>query len=64
MLDNILIVFILLSIVLSFFIVKVWKKKYFVKELYIGEGVSVALYVITIAITIIHFLYLHILKIL
>ena len=52
MLDNILIVLILLSIVLSFFIVKVWKKKYFVKELYIGEGVSVALYVITIAITI------------
>lgn len=45
MLDNIL-------IVLIFFIVKVWKKKYFVKELYIGEGVSVALYVITIAITI------------
>lgn len=52
MLDNILIVLILLSIVLSFFIVKIWKKKYFVKELYIGEGVSVALYVITIAITI------------
>lgn len=52
MLDNILIVLILLSIVLSFFIVKIWKKKNFVKELYIGEGVSVALYVITIAITI------------
>ena len=52
MLDNILIVLILLSIVLSFFIVKIWKKKYFVKELYIGEGASVALYVITIAITI------------
>ena len=51
MLDNFLIVLILLSIILSFFIVKVWKKKYFVKELYIGEGVSVALYVITIAIT-------------
>ncbi len=52
MLDNILIVLILLSIVLSFFIVKIWKKKNFVKELYIGEGVSVALYVIAIAITI------------
>lgn len=52
MLDNILIVLILLLIVLSFFIVKVWKKKYFVKELYIGEGVSVTLYVITFAITI------------
>ena len=52
MLDNFLIVLILLSIVLSFFIVKIWKKKNFVKELYIGEGVSVALYVITIAITI------------
>lgn len=52
MLDNILIVLSLLSIVLSFFIVKVWKKKYFVKELYISQGVSIALYVITIAITI------------
>lgn len=52
MLDDILIVLILLSIVLSFFIVKIWKKKYFVKELYIDEGVSVVLYVITIAITI------------
>lgn len=52
MLDNILIVLILFSIILSFFIVKVWKKKYFVKELYISEGVSIAFYVITIAITI------------
>lgn len=52
MLDNILIVLILFSIVLSFFIVKVWKKKYFVKELYISGGVSIAIYVITIAITI------------
>ena len=52
MLDNILIVLILLSIVLSFFIVRIWKKKNFVKELNIGEGVSVALYVITVAITI------------
>ena len=52
MLDNILIVLILFSIVLSFFIVKVWKKKYFVKELYISEGVSIALYVIIIASTI------------
>ena len=42
MLDNILIVLILFSIVLSFFIVKVWKKKKFVKELYISEGVSIA----------------------
>ena len=52
MLDNFLIVLILFSIVLSFFIVKGWKKKYFVKELYISKGVSIALYVITIAITI------------
>lgn len=51
MLDNILIVMILFLIVLSFFIVKVWKKKYFVKELYISEGASIALYVITIAVT-------------
>ena len=53
MLGNILIVLILLSIILSFFIVNIWKKKYFVRELYIGEGVSVVLYVITIAITIV-----------
>ena len=52
MLDNILIVLILFSIVLSFFIVKVWKKKYFVKELYISGGASIAIYVITIVITI------------
>ena len=52
MIDIILIVLILLSIILSFFIVKAWKKKYFVKELYIDEGVSVGVYVITIAITI------------
>ena len=52
MIDIILIVLILLSIILSFFIVKAWKKKYFVKELYIDEKVSVVLYVITIAITI------------
>ena len=52
MLDNILIVLILFSIIFNFFIVKVWKKKYFVKELYISEGVSIVLYVITIAITI------------
>lgn len=52
MLDNILILLILFSIVFSFFVVKVWKKKYYVKELYISEGVSIALYVITIAITI------------
>mgnify|MGYP006955137868 CR=1 FL=1 len=52
MLDNILIVLILFLIVLSFLIVKVWKKKYFVKELYISRGVSIALYAITIAITI------------
>ena len=37
MLDNILIIAILFSIVLSFLIVKVWRKKYFVKELYIGK---------------------------
>lgn len=53
MLDNILIVLILLSIVISFFIVKIWKKKYFVKEIYIDEGVSVVFFVITIALTIV-----------
>lgn len=52
MLDNILIVLILFSIVSSFFIVKVWKKKYFVKEVYISGGASIAIYVITIAVTI------------
>ena len=49
MLDNFLIVLILFSIVSSFFIIKIWKEKYFVKELYISEGVSIAIYVITVA---------------
>ena len=44
MLDNILIIIILFSIALCFFIVKDWKKKYFVKELYISEGVSIAFF--------------------
>lgn len=52
MLDNVFITLILFSIVFNFFIVKIWNRKYFVKELYISEGVSIALYVITIAITI------------
>ena len=52
MLDNILIVLILLSIVLSFCMVKIWKKKHFVKELYIGDGACVALCITTIAIVI------------
>ena len=52
MIDIILIVLILLSIILSFFIVKAWKKKYFVKELYIDEKVSVGVYGFTIAFTI------------
>lgn len=52
MLDNVLIIIILFSVVISFFIVKIWKKKHFVKELYVSEGVSVAFYIITIAISI------------
>lgn len=53
MLDIILIIIILFSILLSFFIVKIWKKKHFVKELYISKGASIAIYVITIVITIV-----------
>jgi len=52
MLDNILIIVILSSIILSFFIVKIWRKNNFVKELYIDEGVSNVFYIITIASTI------------
>lgn len=52
MLDNILIIVILFSILLSFIISRVWKKKYFVKELYIGNGVSIVIYVITTAISV------------
>ena len=53
MLDNILIMAILFSIVLSFIIVRIWRKKHFVKELYVSEGASIAFYTITIAITIV-----------
>ena len=52
MLDNILIMLIFFSIVLSFFVVIIWKKKHFVKELYISEGSSITIYIITVAITI------------
>lgn len=52
MLDNILIIVISFSILLSFLIAIVWKKKHFVKELYIGNGVSIVIYIITIAISI------------
>lgn len=52
MLDNILIIIILFSIALCFFIVKDWKKKYFVKELYISEGVSIAFFATIIISTI------------
>lgn len=53
MLDNILIITILFSIVLSFLIVKVWRKKHFVKSLYIDQGVSITFYVIALAFTIV-----------
>ena len=52
MLDNVLIIMIFLFITLSFFIVKVWKKKHFAKELYISEGASIAFFVIIISTTI------------
>lgn len=52
MLDNILIIIILFSLLLSLLISNSWKKRHFVKELYIGSGVSIAIYVITAAITI------------
>jgi hypothetical protein len=52
MLDNILIIVILFTIILSFSIVRIWRKKYFVKEIYISEGATIASSIITIAVTI------------
>ncbi|MBR6773872.1 MAG: hypothetical protein IKM16_04310 [Clostridia bacterium] len=52
--DIVLIIAILISIPLTFFIVKIWRKKYFVKELYISEGASIVFAVILIVSTIIH----------
>lgn len=51
MLDKILIILIFLIIVLFFLKVKAWKKRYFVKEIYISEGASI---VYTIGILIIY----------
>lgn len=53
MLDNILIIAILFFIILSFSIVKVWKKKHFIKTLYIGGGVAITFYAIALVLTII-----------
>ena len=53
MLDNILIIAILFFIILSFSIVKVWKKKHFIKTLYIDGGASITFYVIALVFTII-----------
>lgn len=52
MLDKILIILIFLIIVLFFLKVKAWKKRYFVKEIYISEGASIVFFVITIVYTI------------
>ena len=52
MLDKILIILIFLTIVLFVLKVKVWKKRYFVKELYVSEGASIAICVVTIVNTI------------
>lgn len=52
MLDKILIILIFLIIVLFFLKVKAWKKRYFVKEIYISEGASSVFFVITIVYTI------------
>ena len=52
MLDKILIILIFLIIVLFFLKVKAWKKRYFVKEIYISEGASIVFFVITIVFTI------------
>ena len=52
MLYNILVIIILFSIVLCFFVVKIWKKRNYVKEIYIDEGVSIIFYVMAIISTI------------
>ena len=61
MLYNILVIIILFSIMLCFFVVKIWKKRNYVKEIYIDEGVSIIFYVMaiisTITLLIIYFMY-------
>lgn len=52
MLDNFLITIILFSMLLSFLTSWIWKKRHFVKELYISKWVSIVIYVIAMAITI------------
>ena len=52
MLDKILIIVIFLTIVLFVLKVKAWKKRYFVKEIYVSEGASIVICVVTIVNTI------------
>lgn len=52
MLDIILIIITLLFIIFTFLIVTIWKKKHFVKEIYIEKAVSILFYLLTVAITI------------
>lgn len=52
MIDNILIAIILLLFIISFLVVHIWKKKNYVKEVYISSGVSLLLYLITLFITV------------
>ena len=52
MLDKILIILIFLTIVLFVLKVKAWKKRYFVKEIYVSEGASIVICVVIIVNTI------------
>ncbi len=52
MIDNILIAIILLLLIISFLVVHIWKKKNYVKELYISSAVSLSFYLITLSSTI------------
>lgn len=52
MLDNILIIMILFSLLITLVVSCLWKKRHFVKELYIGSGVSIVIYAITVTIII------------
>ena len=44
MLDYVLILLMILTIISSFFIVKTWRKRYYVKELYVDQSMSYVLF--------------------
>ncbi len=48
MIDNILIVIIILVFITAFLIIHIWKKKNYIKQLYISNGVSLSFYLIAL----------------